>query len=99
MANLDTTLQIRPINTETPKISRSATVDTPSTTTSYLEWSRTNLLFLATDLILIISAIIIIVSCVMSLGIFVLGICRLQEGLEYYTMSYQEKWKNSANSF
>ena len=56
-----------------------------------------NLLHIVTELILIIFGMIVIVSCGVSLGIAVLGIARVQRGLEYYTKYYHEKWENDSN--
>ena len=56
-----------------------------------------NLLHIVTELILIIFGMIVIVSCGVSLGIAVLGIARVQRGLEYYTKYYHEKWENDTN--
>ena len=56
-----------------------------------------NLLHIVTELILIISGIIVFVSCGLSLGVAVLGIARIQKGLDYYTKHYHEKWENYTN--
>ena len=95
MANSNTRVQFAPTTTEVSITPRCQTMDTipTTTTTTYLD-----LLHLATELILIICGIIVIVSCVLSLGIAVLGICRLQKGLDYYTKSYLEEWENSVNT-
>jgi len=56
-----------------------------------------NLLHIVTELILIIFGMIVFVSCGVSLGIAVLGIARVQRGLEYYTKYYHEKWEIDTN--
>ena len=56
-----------------------------------------NILYTVTELILIIFGIIVLVSCGMSLGVAVLGIARIQKGLDYYTKHYHEKWENYTN--
>ena len=58
---------------------------------------RENILYTVTDLILIIYGIIVFISCGLSLGVAVLGIARIQKGLDYYTMHYHEKWENYTN--
>ena len=94
MTNSNTRVQFAPTTTEVSITPRCQTMDTISTTTTtYLD-----LLHLATELILIICGIIVIVSCVLSLGIAVLGICRLQKGLDYYTKPYLEEWESSVNT-
>ena len=94
MTNSNTRVQFAPTTTEVSITPRCQTMDTISTTTTtYLD-----LLHIATELILIICGIIVIVSCVLSLGIAVLGICRLQKGLDYYTKPYLEEWESSVNT-
>ena len=56
-----------------------------------------NLLHIVTELILIIYGIIVFVSCGLSLAVALLGIARIQRGLEYYTKHYHEKWENYTN--
>ena len=63
------------------------------TTTSRWE----NLLHIVTEVILTIFGIIVFVSCGLSLAVAILGIARIQKGLEYYTKHYHEKWENYTN--
>ena len=58
-----------------------------------------NVLYIVTEMILIICGLIIVVSCSLTFGVAMLGVSRLQKGLDYYTKSYHEKWENVTFNF